>query len=217
MRYFVAIDFDGTVAETDIVDAVLEEFAHPKWHGVEKLWAQGVIGSRECLWQQVQMVEASLEEVSTFLEKFSIDYTFLSFLQFLRHRHWPFAIISDGFELIVRQLLARAGVVDVTIYANQLVPHEGRLMASFPYANPHCHCGTCKRLVSRQCSQGLPVILVGDGRSDFCLANEAQLVFAKKKLLTYCREHFIAHRSYNSFSDVENCLANMTDFASLTC
>ena len=35
------IDFDGTVAPTDTVDALLEQFADPEWRNIEEQWVSG--------------------------------------------------------------------------------------------------------------------------------------------------------------------------------
>jgi 2,3-diketo-5-methylthio-1-phosphopentane phosphatase len=43
-------------------------------------------------------------------------------------------------------------------------------------------------------------IVIGDGRSDFCWANEADLVFAKSQLLEYCKEkrlHYVALEDFD--------------------
>lgn len=47
MDYFLAVDFDGTVAQFDVTDAVLEEFAGNEWLTIEKLWDEGRIGSQK--------------------------------------------------------------------------------------------------------------------------------------------------------------------------
>ena len=226
MRPFVAIDFDGTIAKEDIVDAMLEKFALPEWRRVEGLWDGGIIGSRDCLWQQARLIDASLEEICAFIDDFAVDPTFSDFVGFLSRHHYPFAVISDGFEIIGRRLLAKAGLGGVDIYSNELDEYEGKLEVKFPFANSQCGCGTCKRLVSSKFYPGLPVVLVGDGRSDFCLAREARLVFAKKKLLTYCRDNSLPHIRFDSFADVHECflssgvekyLVNVADFKHLKC
>ena len=62
----------------------------------------------------------------------------------------------------------------------------------------------CKCAVARELSGpvGGPVVLVGDGKSDACLAGSADVVFAKSRLLDYCREQGIAHIPFTSFTDV---------------
>ena len=46
----VWLDFDGTLTNSDVVDAVIREFsADGKWQQIEEAWQAGVIGSRACL------------------------------------------------------------------------------------------------------------------------------------------------------------------------
>jgi 2-hydroxy-3-keto-5-methylthiopentenyl-1-phosphate phosphatase len=47
-------------------------------------------------------------------------------------------------------------------------------------------------------------IVIGDGRSDFCWANEADLVFAKSQLLEYCKEKRLHYMALEDFSGVAN-------------
>jgi 2-hydroxy-3-keto-5-methylthiopentenyl-1-phosphate phosphatase len=45
-------------------------------------------------------------------------------------------------------------------------------------------------------------ILVGDGRSDFCVATRADLTFAKSALLHFCRVEKIPHIAHSAFGDI---------------
>ena len=45
-------------------------------------------------------------------------------------------------------------------------------------------------------------VVIGDGRSDFCIAGRADLVFAKGKLLALCRGNGTTHVPFNEFFEV---------------
>ena len=49
---------------------------------------------------------------------------------------------------------------------------------------------------------GGPVILVGDGKSDYCLAKHADIVFAKGKLITHCEQENIPFHRFQTFAEV---------------
>ena len=64
--------------------------------------------------------------------------------------------------------------------------------------------GVCKCAVSRavDAGRGLTTVLIGDGRSDQCIAREARYVFAKGSLLRFCQEENISHMPFDSFADI---------------
>jgi 2-hydroxy-3-keto-5-methylthiopentenyl-1-phosphate phosphatase len=51
--------------------------------------------------------------------------------------------------------------------------------------------------------------VIGDGRSDFCVAERASFVFAKGRLAGHCRDRGIPHREITSLREVLAPLANM--------
>jgi 2-hydroxy-3-keto-5-methylthiopentenyl-1-phosphate phosphatase len=201
----VLLDFDGTVTTRDSVDAVLEKFALPEWQDVEREWEQGQIGSRECLQRQTALIRATPEAMDAFVDTIKVDPAFADLLGLCRRSGAQIEIVSDGFERSVRRVLARIGQ-DCTIKANLLVPvGQDRWTVLSPYAEEDCcsGAGTCK---CRAAGAGHS-ILIGDGRSDFCVAKEASFVFAKGRLADYCRDQGIAHRRIASLSDALQPLA----------
>lgn len=196
---FISIDFDGTVTDSDITDAIIKEFAKPGWEEAERLWEEGVIGSRECLTMQMALIDAPIERFLEYIRGFAIDESFVGFIGFLKEFHIPFGIISDGFQVVIESLLADTGLHGIPVYANQLVEGDRGLNALFPYANKSCSSGMCKCKTAEGLSNGLPIIHIGDGRSDFCLAEKAAYVFSKRRLTDYCRTKGIPHSAFNNF------------------
>lgn len=211
MDYFVAIDFDGTVTDVDITDAVISEFAAPEWKISEELWECGIIGSQECLETQMSLIDASQGELLAYIEQFSIKASFSDFTAFLKGRKIPFAIISDGFRPFIERLLNKAGLKDIPVYANNLFNKAGKTATAFPYATPDCPSATCKCMVSERLGKSRPVILVGDGRSDFCIAEKAAFVFSKGRLTEYCIDRGIPHQQFSGFREVEKGIRNLLE------
>ncbi len=199
---FVAIDFDGTVTDVDIIDAVLQQFARPEWQEVEAEWERGVIGSRESLERQMAMIDQPLGRVLAYVDGFSIDASFKEFTRFLDDRRIRYAIVSDGFQVFIERLLANAGLADVPVFANQLSEEQGRLRTLFPYARPGCNSANCKCAAVSGPGSERSLIVIGDGRSDFCLARRACHVFTKAKLSGYCRENSIPYTPFDDFSEI---------------
>jgi 2-hydroxy-3-keto-5-methylthiopentenyl-1-phosphate phosphatase len=196
----ITIDFDGTVTLGDTTDRMLDRFADPEWREVEAEWVAGRIGSRECLARQAALISASPGEIDAMLDIVETD---LSFPRFIAQAHAMGAttkIVSDGFDRFIEPILARIGV-KITLLCNRLISTGLRSWrAEFPHVNPDCssESGVCK---CASVAAGKFRLLIGDGRSDFCVAQEADLVFAKGALIEFCREQNIPYRPITSFRE----------------
>lgn len=199
------IDFDGTVAPTDTVDALLERYADPEWRRVEEQWVNGQINSRECMATQLALVSADRTALEGFLQSVAIDPAFPAFVRYAS-TFADLAIVSDGLDYPIRHALEKLDIPPIPIYANRLGFRPGGLSISFPYTDAACtvKSGVCKCAVSRAVDAGreLTTVLIGDGRSDQCIARQAGYVFARGSLLRFCQEENISHMAFDSFADV---------------
>jgi 2,3-diketo-5-methylthio-1-phosphopentane phosphatase len=196
----VLIDFDGTITLEDTTDLVLERFADPRWRQVEADWVAGRIGSRECLLQQIDLVRASKADLDELADEVEVDPAFVDFVAAGRELGLNLRIGSDGFDHVIARVLARIGV-NLPVVSNRLVPvGDNRWRAEFPYYLGDCRSqsGNCKCALF---GTGAPMMLIGDGRSDFCPAAQATLVLAKKSLAMYCRKNAIDHIEIQGFAD----------------
>ena len=204
-------DFDGTITQLDVTDQILTQLAHPSWREIEQQWMQGLIGSRECLERQIALVDAPVEELHATIDTIAIDPHFTAFCKFARKQRLPLYVLSDGFDYVIRRVLKGAGVErhfrsGTNLFASALRVEGRRLAPSFPYSPEPCAhgCATCKEALIRRLREGRqPVIFVGDGMSDRFAVEVADVVFAKRHLLAYCRETGIACHPFETFEDVE--------------
>ncbi len=194
------IDFDGTVTQNDSVDAILEAFALPEWRTVEASWIAGTIGSRECMRQQAGLIRAWPHELNAFIDNIAIDPAFRKLLQTCADENAAYAIVSDGYDVTIRRVLGRLGV-DCPVVCGRLEHvREDNWRFSAPYSDPECRsgAGTCKCMEA----MGGNSILIGDGRSDFCVAGTASFVFAKGALAQHCRDSGIPHLEFHTLHDI---------------
>jgi 2,3-diketo-5-methylthio-1-phosphopentane phosphatase len=207
----VFCDFDGTITQLDVTDQILDQLADPDWREIEREWAMGLIGSRECLERQISLVNAPTAKLHALIDSIPIDPHFADFSRFARRRGLPVYILSDGFDYVIRRILKRAGVGrqfrnGARLFASALRVEGQRLLPSFPHSTQACAhgCATCKLSIMRQLADGRrPVIFVGDGMSDRYAVESADVIFAKRQLLAHCREHQIACHAFESFQDVQ--------------
>lgn len=205
------LDFDGTITTTDVVDLVLGRFADAKWKDIEKEWIDGKIGSRECLSRQVELIKATPEELRALLREVKVDPYFISFLKQAEELGVPVAIVSDGFDIMIEQILKQTLeniphlLKAIPVFSNKLEWKESRWQAVFPHEMMCSHgCANCKPVIMKKLSTKADmVVFVGDGLSDRFAAKKANLTFAKGKLLPYCEENKYPHKKYSSFKEIE--------------
>ncbi|HEY9757051.1 MAG TPA: MtnX-like HAD-IB family phosphatase [Oculatellaceae cyanobacterium] len=210
----VYCDFDGTVTRGDTIDYLLEELATPDWKEVEARWERGEIGSRECMKQQVPLIQGGWDAVTKILDKVKIDPTFPKFAAWCRREGVSLKIVSDGIDRVIHYILKREKIHVDNVWANHLVDGpDGRLELTFPHAPQvqGCSSGLCKcKILGAGPVRPLKVV-IGDGRSDFCWSAEADVVFAKTKLLTHCRNSGIACVAYEDFMSIKSNLKHRLD------
>jgi hypothetical protein len=116
-------------------------------------------------------------------------------------------VVSDGFGLHVRPLLAAAGLGHLPVTTNTW--DRGAL--TFGAAHPVCiGCGTCKKqAVERARDADGTVAFVGDGVSDRFGARYADVTFAKDGLAEHCRRESIPFLPYRDFDDVRQALTQL--------
>lgn len=208
------VDFDGTIATVDTTDLLLERFADPGWRSIEEQWKAGRIGSRECMLRQIDLVRATPAEMDAFVADLEIDPGFQDFVELCEAESCELLVVSDGLDRTVGAVLARHGL-DLAYRANRLSQiGADRWRLDFPYATAACRSlsGNCKCRFA-EAPAGTVRVVVGDGRSDFCVAGEAELVFAKASLLRHCEAEALAHFSFESFTEVASLFRTWLDTA----
>jgi 2-hydroxy-3-keto-5-methylthiopentenyl-1-phosphate phosphatase len=204
----VFVDFDGTTAPSDTTNMLLERFAAPAWRDIEDDWKAGRIGSRECLVRQIDLVRASEAELDAFIAGVEIDPGFASFARLCRRLGHDVMVLSDGLDRTIRAVLARHGL-DLPFWANHLEWRgAGRWRLTFPHASSDCRSlsGNCKCRFTEGEPRQLRIV-VGDGRSDFCVAGRADLVLAKGALVHHCRAASLPYSAFGDFNEASLLLA----------
>lgn len=200
-------DFDGTIASIDVTDAVLERFAAPGWRDIERAWEAGRIDARQCMSAQIALIQAAMNEIDVFLDTVEIDPEFSEFVRWCSSNLIPVTVVSDGVDRFIHRVLSNHGLDHLDIIANRLCVEKSgsrfhyRLEAPFTKSACRAGSGVCKCAVV---TSHTPHIYVGDGRSDFCVASNADFLFAKYKLAVHCTNNAIPFVPYTTFKDVQN-------------
>jgi 2-hydroxy-3-keto-5-methylthiopentenyl-1-phosphate phosphatase len=209
----ILCDFDGTITPDDVIDGLLERFGLPGWQQLEDDWRAGRIGSRECMQRQVALLDVSAQELDNYLDQVPIDPAFGEFVEVARAAGHRVSIVSDGIDYAIHRILGRHRLGDLKVSANHLV--QGATARSWqlvsPFSSTSCLSGTCKcELVqTARGSADVPVLLIGDGRSDFCASESVDFVFAKSKLIEHCSTTGTAHTPVTGFTMALGLLAQL--------
>lgn len=203
----VYCDFDGTITQVDVIDFILEELADPSWKEIEDLWEKNEISSHECLAKQIPLIKGGWKRVEKLLEEIDLDPTFKSFSNWCNNENIPLVIVSDGLDRIIHTLLTREKIFVSNIWSNHLIElNNGILSIDFPYPpfSRDCQAGLCKCQILEESPKTSLKVIIGDGQSDMCWGNEADLLFAKSKLLKYCKSNNIPHKEFKNFNEIRH-------------
>lgn len=199
------VDFDGTISQGDTIDALLERFADEHWQTYERAWLAGEIDAVTCMQQQLALVKADNIAVESFFRSIKLDHSFLRFYA-LAKQVGKVVIASDGLDHAINVAMQHARFPSLPIFANRLHFSPHGISMSFPNRQANCAGGNgnCKCAVARrqQTSASETIVLIGDGKSDACLAQHADVVFAKAGLQRFCVQHQIPHIPFNTFDDI---------------
>ena len=212
-RLLVITDFDGTLSLTDVGYEVLLKFSRQGWDDIDRDYCEGRIGSMEAYGRICAILGGTREAMLQFVaENTVIDPHFKEFYAFCRMSGIDVKVVSDGLDFYIDFILRKHGLSDIPFYSNVMTFRDGMpLSIEFPHANETCNkCGTCKSNILESCQAGYgKIVYVGDGYSDLCPAQKADLVFAKGILWTrLSKKEQKGVRKYRSFREVTEFLSN---------
>lgn len=203
MQWQYYVDFDGTIAPGDPNFHLFKQWAASTWEALDAAWHAGEISSRICMAAKINNLRVSQEDFETYAAAVALDPSFKRFVSKARSQGAGILIVSDGLDASIAPALAKAGV-DVPVAANQLRHVTGdRWAVEFPFRRKSCpgDMGTCKCAHIEE-HKPKTSILIGDGRSDFCLADRVNFVLAKGALADYCDRRGLPHQKIKNFDDV---------------
>jgi 2-hydroxy-3-keto-5-methylthiopentenyl-1-phosphate phosphatase len=208
----ILVDYDGTVARTDVSDALMAEFVTEEWESKAAVYDAGLSGSRRLMEWEVGLITAEPDALRALAAAQPHDPGFAPLVRRARAARIPIEVVSDGFGFFIQPALESLDVGDVPIVTARTTfqPPAGPRI-DFPNGHPRCFvCGTCKRLrVLAHQAAGRAVVFVGDGESDRYAAGYADIVFAKHALLGLCVENGWPFRRWTELAEIDAWLAEI--------
>ena len=199
-------DFDGTICTGDVRMILFRTFGGSAVREAVELWMKGEISGHDCVIRECEAVgEIDIDRFNALIDEQELDPVFLSFVEFCRSKNIEIDILSDGFDYYIHRILKRYDLQELPLYANTLRIEDNKLIPGFPHLNRYCErAANCKGThVLNNAADDQLRIMIGDGYSDRCAADYADVVFAKRKLIQYCREENISYFEFSNFNDVQ--------------
>jgi 2,3-diketo-5-methylthio-1-phosphopentane phosphatase len=200
----ILVDYDGTIARTDVSDTLMAEFVNAEWEAHVADYDAGRTGSRRLMAWEVAQIDADPAALLALAAEQPHDATFLSFAERARDAGIPVEIVSDGFGFFIEPALRALGAGWIPVVTAETTLRPGGATIAFPNGDPGCFvCGTCKRnrVLAHQAA-GRAVVFIGDGDSDRYAAGYADIVFAKHALVRLCIESGWAFERWTEFAEI---------------
>jgi 2-hydroxy-3-keto-5-methylthiopentenyl-1-phosphate phosphatase len=201
----LVVDFDGTITEQDLLDEIALTFGDDDvYREVDEGLDDHSLTLNEVIRREFEPVRAPLDEVRTWvLENVTVRAGFRELVELARERGWRFVIVSSGFRELIEPVLEREGLADVELLSNTVDADPDGWKVRFRVAETCEACGQpCKRSTARSLANGTELVYVGDGYSDRCAAESADLVFARRGLARYLEEQGVPFERFEDFHSI---------------
>ena len=209
----ILVDYDGTVALTDVSDTVMAEHTNAAWESMAARYDEGLIGSRGLMEWEMSLLRTDGADLFATAARQPHDPGFVPLVRRAQAAGIPVEVVSDGFGFFIGPALERLGVPELPVITARTTFASGRATIDFPNGHPSCFvCGTCKRQrVLAQQAAGRAVVFIGDGESDRYAAGYADVVFAKRSLVPICVANGWPFQRWTEFSEIHAWLNETLD------
>lgn len=201
----ILVDYDGTIALTDVSDTVMAEHVPAIWESEAAAYDAGLMGSRRLMEIEMSLVDAPAKALLRTAAEQPHDPGFVPFARRAQAAGAVVEVVSDGFGFFIQPALDALGIGELPVITARTTLHGRRATIEFPNGHPTCRvCGTCKRnrVLAHQAA-GRAVVFIGDGESDRYAAGYADLVWAKRSLVRICLEAGWPFRRWTEFSEID--------------
>jgi 2-hydroxy-3-keto-5-methylthiopentenyl-1-phosphate phosphatase len=207
----LVVDFDGTITEQDLLDEIALTFGDEDvYREVDEGLDDDSLTLHEVIRREFEPVRTPLDQVREWvLENVRVRPGFHEVVALANERGWRFAIVSSGFRELIEPVLEREGIAGVEVLSNTVDPDPEGWQVQFRISEACEVCGQpCKRSTAAALADGTELVYVGDGYSDRCAAESADLVFARRGLARYLEERGIPFERFEDFHSIARRLAS---------
>jgi 2-hydroxy-3-keto-5-methylthiopentenyl-1-phosphate phosphatase len=203
----VITDFDGTLTNIDVGDALCELYADPSWIEIDRRFVRGELSLPEAQRQMWSLVRAPIAELrARALEIASLRAGADALFTAAEAGRIELVIASGGFDFYIEALLGPRMQHLHAAYYNRAVASALGIELTFPHTDLFCdRCAVCKgKAVHLHTDNTRRVLFCGDGTSDRCAAVAGTELFTIQgsTLARHCDARGIQHTEFEDFADV---------------
>ena len=206
----VFCDFDGTITICDSFVKMLEEFAPKSSQQILSLIYDRTITLKVGVQQILNSIESDrYQQMIDSTASLSIRPGFVELLDFLACDRIPLIVVSGGLRGMVeavlkRQIDGQPLIEKVTaIYAAD-IDFSGKYLQAYSAIESDRELVAKAKIMAQY--PATETIAIGDSVTDISMALEADLVFARDRLITYLEAENKPYISWNDFFDVRDYL-----------
>jgi hypothetical protein len=105
----ILVDYDGTVALTDVSDTVMAEHVPGIWEAEAAAYDAGLMGSRRLMEIEIGLIDTPSADLLATAAAQPHDPGFVPFVRRAQAAGIPIEVVSDGFGFFIGPALARSG------------------------------------------------------------------------------------------------------------
>ena len=134
----ILVDYDGTVALTDVSDTVMAEHVPGVWEAEVAAYDAGLAGSRRLMEFEMGLVDAPSADLLATAAAQPHDAGFVPFVRRAQAASVPIEIVSDGFGFFIEPALEALGVAELPVVTARTTFSGRRASIAFPNGHPTC-------------------------------------------------------------------------------
>ena len=200
MALSISCDFDETAATANVARLLLDRFSTAGVKEVVRAHRRGETTFREYQEHAFDAVHATMAEMAEYVKQnASLRSGFRELAEACSSSGHDLKVVSAGLDFYIQALLDASDLGHIPIVAVAVRDRDapdGPFRYDYPMSRADCDpaWGVCKcAAIDEARAAGMQTVFVGDGpRGDACAAAKADFVFARGRLLKYCRENEIA-------------------------
>lgn len=213
----IACDFDGTITEHDTLHLLVDRFGDAGvWRHLHPELMAGRITVENAMEKEISTLrvyrETALAEVR---RSAGLRAGFGELVAFARDGGHRLYVLSNGFRTLIEDFLHHAGHGHLPVHSHDCAFDGDSVSISWAARGETCE--LCGRPCKRHDLSGLrgddTVVYIGDGLSDRCVAQAADVIYARAGLAEYLTEIGVPFRPFDDFHQITDDLTRMADAA----